>query len=107
MAEQDEVATTLTVFRVDPASGAETRVGELELFESGRLAVLEAETEISGKLTEAVQSINGKSQLVELVPPLDATEPGQTAARVTQRGDEGFVPAVDRFLRAYYGFSLG
>ena len=107
MAETDEVAAILDVFRVDPANGAETAVGSLELFESGRLAVLEVEPDSVAKLTEAVASINGKAQIVEIVPPANATGAGQTGSRVTQRGDPDFVQAVNRFLRTYYGFSLG
>lgn len=107
MAEAEEAAAILDVFRVDPATGAERRAGAVELFAGGRLAVLEADPAWEAKLRAAIEAVNGKPQIVELVPPAAATEAGQTAARVTPRSDPNFLQAVNRYLVRYYAFSIG
>lgn len=99
--------TLLDVYRVDPDSGVETGVGLLELAADGTLAVLEAAPDVAIKLTSAVSSMNAKRHVTELVPPEDATEPGQTAAKITERTDPDFVQALNRYMRRYYGFGLG
>ena len=95
------------VYRVDPETQAETRVGQAEFSGSGMLSLLEVDPDEDVRLRAALDAVNGKKEIIELVPPTDATEKFQTASLVTKRGDEGFFDAVSRYMMKYYGFSLG
>jgi hypothetical protein len=103
----DDVAAMLDVFRVDAQTGEETKVGEAEMSADGRLGVVEVEPEYDARLRAAVASVNAKAEIAELVPPAASERPFATAARVTKRGDDEFLPALSRYMQKYYGFSLG
>ncbi len=103
----EQVTAILDVFRVDPQTEAETRVGQVEYSESGRLALLDVEPEHDARLRSAITAVNGKTDLVELVPPTGSDTPFATASKVTQRSDADFMQALNRYMLKYYGFSLG
>jgi len=98
---------TVEVYRVDPEGGAGERVGQVAFGADGRLELLDADPDVTARLAEAVRSVNGKKQITELVPPEDAPEKFQTAARVTNRDAPEFFDALSRYMEKYYGFSLG
>ncbi len=106
-AAEDPVAALYDVFRVDRATGAEEKIGSVEVTERGKLTILEVDTAHTLKLQGALESINAKPRIVEKVRPQDASEPGQTASQVTERDDPDFVQALNRYMRTYYGLSLG
>jgi hypothetical protein len=103
----DGVTQIVDVYRVDPEGGEGERVGQVAFGADGRLDVLDADPDVMARLEEAVRSVNGKGQITELVPPEDAPEKFQTAARVTSRDDPDFFDALSRYMETYYGFSLG
>jgi hypothetical protein len=95
------------VYRVDPDTGEEKRVGQVAYGGDGRLSLLDVDPDMAAALGEAIRSVNGKTEIVELVPPEDAPEKFQTAAKVTKRDDEDFFDALGRYMAKYYGFTLG
>lgn len=104
----DDVSESLSVFRTDPATGEESRIGAIEYAASGQMTVLDVDPAFDATLRAAVQAMNGKAEIVELVPP-DApdAEPHALASRITKRGDEAFFEAMAGYMERYYGFSLG
>jgi hypothetical protein len=103
----DGMTQIVEVYRVDPEGGEGERVGQVALGADGRLELLEADPDVMTRLAEAVRSVNGKGKITELVPPDDALEKFQTAARVTERDAPEFFDALSRYMEKYYGFSLG
>jgi hypothetical protein len=103
----DGVTQIVEVYRVDPEGGEGERVGQVALGADGQLELLEADPDVMARLAEAVRSVNGKGEITELVPPEDAPEKFQTAARVTKRDAPEFFDALSRYMEKYYGFSLG
>lgn len=103
----DEMTRIVEVYRVDPDGGEGERVGQVAFGADGRLDLLDAEPDVMARLAEAVRAVNAKGQITELVPPEDAPEKFQTAARVTKRDAPEFFDALSRYMESYYGFSLG
>jgi hypothetical protein len=103
----DGMTQIVEVYRVDPEGGEGERVAQVAFGADGRLELLDADPDVMAPLAEAVRSVNGKEQIIELVPPDDAPEKFQTAARVTKRDDPEFFDALSRYMEKYYGFSLG
>jgi hypothetical protein len=95
------------LFRVVPETGEETWAGSAEYGTDGILTLTQALPELEAKLQSALQSVNAKARIVELVAPAGSGERFATGARVTERTDEGFMRALDRHLRTYHSFGLG
>ena len=107
MADMDEVDDILDILRIDPDTGVGTIIGAMGVTPDGRLQVLSVNAEHAATLAGAVTALNGKLSIAELTPAANAAGPGDLAARITRRGDPGFVGAMARYLARYYGFSLG
>jgi len=104
----DDITETLSVFHVDPKTQEESRIGEVEYDAGGRLTVLDVDPAFDARLRAAVAAMNGKVEIVELVPPDAPDAPKHAIAdKVTKRGDEGFFEAMSDYLERYYGFTLG
>lgn len=99
--------TTLDLYRIDAETGDETLAGQAEYYADGRLVLLQAEPEFEAELRTAIDTINSKPRLVEMVPPEASETPFATGAQVTERGAPDFIQALDRYLRRYYGFGVG
>jgi hypothetical protein len=104
----DDVVETLNVYCVDPMTQEESRIGIVEYTSDGRLTVIDVDPAFDGKLRDAVAALNGKTEIVELIPSdaPDATKHA-VATKVTRRGDEEFFGALSGYLERYYGLTLG
>ena len=86
----------------------EVLVGRVQLDAAGQLTLLEAEAEHEGLIEDAVATVNGQDVLVSKVPPpADAPESTGTFSRTVSRDDDDFVPALQTYLKTYYGLVLG
>jgi hypothetical protein len=107
MSESDHSTDVLDVFRIDPATGTEVIVGSVGVLANGKLEVVQTFPEAVEDLLAAVDAVNGKSRLVELVPYTGPTEAGDIAAEVIERTDPRFIAAASRYMALYYGIRLG
>jgi hypothetical protein len=105
--DDSEEVRTFDVYSVDEDTEEETLIGRVEYGPQGRLGLLDAEPAQAERLASVVDGINRKEVLVEKVSPGPDAPRYSTSSRAVKRTDKEFLPALQRYLRQYYGLSLG
>jgi hypothetical protein len=82
-----------------------TKAGEIEYDFDGRLRLISVGPEHEVLLREAIRSVNAKERIVELVPPTSGA-PLAVDVKATERDDDAFFDALNRYLERCYGFAL-
>jgi hypothetical protein len=104
----DETVTqSLSVYRPDDETGAETVIGKVDLAADGRLTLRAAAPDQKKFLAAVVQNLNGKDVLHLEIPPDPGDPPFVVKTRPVARGDADFLTALNEYLGKYYKLSLG
>jgi len=104
---EDLALTILNVFLVASGGGREIKAGQVEYHKGGRLSLLDVHPQFEHGLRNAIDAVNHKLRIVELVPNALADHPFVMATCVTERTDSSFMLALNRYMRRYHGFGLG
>jgi hypothetical protein len=84
----------------------EARIGVVDVYSDGRLAVVEADPGRESVLRDVVLRMNAKETLaVKSTEP--QAGPGKVGVVSVSRDDPGFVGALRNYMASYYGLLLG
>jgi hypothetical protein len=100
-------AQILNAYLTDEETEDETLAGKLQFGGDGRLSLIECLPDQETFLTNVIEAMNAKEELVEKAPPPDDAPRFALSSKVVKRTDPDFFPALQRYLSTYYGINLG